>query len=171
GEENKGWTYAKFLLSHERSGIARIAASKARLDYLRQIAARRRVGGRLLADDPDFRREVAEAEIQLSALEFTELRYLMAAESGREPGNEANMLKIRGTDMQQHISELLMRAVGYYALPHIPEAREYGYNETPVGPLEAGSLAPVYFNLRKTSIYGGSNEIQHNIIAKMVLGL
>ena len=170
GEENKGWTYAKFLLGHERFGIARLAESKARLAYLKAIARNHRVGGTLLADDADFTRSVAETEIELTALEFTELRALMNAEQGDAPGVEANMLKIRGTDVQQKISEMLMKAMGYYALPCIPEALEYGWNEEPAGPEYAAGLAPAYFNMRKTSIYGGTNEIQRNIIAKMVLG-
>ena len=170
GEENKGWTYAKFLLGHERFGIARLAESKARLSYLTEIARRHRVGGTLLADDADLMRSVAEIEIELTALEFTELRALMDAEQGKAPGVEANMLKIRGTDVQQKISELLMKAMGYYALPYVPESMEYGWNEKPIGPDYAAGLAPTYFNMRKTSIYGGTNEIQRNIIAKMVLG-
>ena len=171
GEENKGWTYAKFLLGHERFGIARLSESKARLSWLKDIARRHRVGGALLADDADFMRSVAETEIELTALEYTELRALMNAEQGQSPGVEANMLKIRGTDVQQKISEMLMKAVGYYAAPYVPEAMEYGWNEAPVGPEYAAALAPAYFNMRKTSIYGGTNEIQRNIIARMVLGL
>jgi alkylation response protein AidB-like acyl-CoA dehydrogenase len=170
GEENKGWTYAKFLLGHERFGIARLSESKARLCWLKDIARRHRVGGQLLADDADFMRSVAETEIELTALEYTELRALMDAEQGKSPGVEANMLKIRGTDVQQKISEMLMKAIGYYAAPYVPEAMEYGWNEAPVGPDYAATLAPAYFNMRKTSIYGGTNEIQRNIIAKMVLG-
>ena len=170
GEENKGWTYAKFLLGHERFGIARLAESKARLSWLKDIARGHRVGGQLLADDADFMRSVAETEIELTALEYTELRALMDAEQGKSPGVEANMLKIRGTDVQQKISEMLMKAIGYYAAPYVPEAMEYGWNEAPVGPDYAATLAPAYFDMRKTSIYGGTNEIQRNIIAKMVLG-
>ena len=171
GEENRGWTYAKFLLGHERFGIARLSECKARLSYLKEIARNHRVGGTLLADDADFMRSVAQTEIELTALEFTELRALTNAEQGKAPGVEANMLKVRGTDVQQKISEMLMKAVGYYALPFVPEAMEYGWNEAPVGPEYAAGLAPAYFNMRKTSIYGGTNEIQRNIIAKMVLGL
>ena len=170
GEENKGWTYAKFLLGHERFGIARLSESKARLCWLKDIARRHRVGGALLADDADFMRSVAETEIELTALEYTELRALMDAEQGKPPGIEANMLKIRGTDVQQKISEVLLKAIGYYAVPYVPEAMEHGWNEAPVGPDYAATLAPAYFNMRKTSIYGGTNEIQRNIIAKMVLG-
>ena len=171
GEENAGWTYAKFLLSHERSGIARIGASKAQLEKLREIAATQPCGDGALIDDEDFKREVAQVEIDLHTLEYTELRALMAAAKGEAPGPEANVLKIRGTELQQKISELLMQAVGYYAMPFLPEALEYGYNEDPVGPPGAAPLAAQYFNMRKTSIYGGTNEIQRNIIAKMVLGL
>ena len=171
GEENKGWTYAKFLLGHERFGIARLSESKARLAYLSEIARNHRVGGAPLADDTDFMRSVAETEIELTALEFTELRALMNAEQGKAPGVEANMLKIRGTEVQQKISEMLMKAMGYYALPYVPEAMEYGWNEAPIGPEYASGLAPAYFNMRKTTIYGGTNEIQRNIIARMVLGL
>ena len=170
GEENQGWTYAKFLLGHERFGIARLAESKARLAYLKSIARSHRVGGNLLAEDTDFMRSVAETEIELTALEYTELRALLNAERGGAPGVEANMLKIRGTDVQQRISEMLMKAMGYHALPYVPEALEYGRNEEPVGPGYAAGLAPAYFNMRKASIYGGTNEIQRNIIAKMVLG-
>ena len=171
GEENKGWTYAKFLLSHERSGIARIGASKAQLEKLRQIASEQRCGDGFLVDDPDFSREMTQVEIDLHTLEYTELRALTASAKGEPPGPEANVLKIRGTELQQKISELLMRAMGYYAMPYLPEAMEYGYNEDPVGPEAAAPLAATYFNMRKTSIYGGTNEIQKNIIAKMVLGL
>ena len=169
GEENEGWTYAKFLLSHERSGIARIAASKGRLDYLKAIARNQRFGATVLADDADFRRQVAETEIELTALEYTELRALMSAQGGGEPGVEANMMKIRGTDLQQKITEMLMKAMGVYAAPYIPEAMAHGWNEEPVGPDYAAPLASAYFNMRKASIYGGTNEIQRNIIAKMVL--
>jgi alkylation response protein AidB-like acyl-CoA dehydrogenase len=171
GEENKGWTYAKFLLSHERSGIARIGASKAQLEKLRGIAAKQRCGDGYLIDDADFKRAMTQVEVDLHTLEYTELRALTASAKGEAPGPEANVLKIRGTEIQQKISELLMRAMGYYALPFVPEALEHGYNETPVGPDAAAPLAATYFNMRKTSIYGGTNEIQKNIIAKMVLGL
>ena len=171
GEENRGWTYAKFLLGHERFGIARLSESKARLAYLSEIARSHHVGGTLLAGDADFMRSVAETKIELTALEFTELRALMNAEQGKAPGVEANMLKIRGTEVQQKISEMLMKAMGYYALPYVPEAMEYGWNEAPIGPEHAAGVAPTYFNMRKTTIYGGTNEIQRNIIAKMVLGL
>jgi alkylation response protein AidB-like acyl-CoA dehydrogenase len=171
GEPNKGWTYAKFLLGHERSGIARIAASKARLEYLKDIARHHRSGGKTLAEDADFMQGIAATEIELMALEFMELRGLMNAQQGQAPGSEANMLKIRGTDVQQKITELLMKAMGYYAAPFVPEAMELGWNDDPIGPQYAAPLAAGYFNMRKASIYGGTNEIQRGIIAKMVLDL
>jgi alkylation response protein AidB-like acyl-CoA dehydrogenase len=171
GEENKGWTYAKYLLRHERGGTAGISNSKAKLKRLKHIAGGVSAGGRPLIDDLDFRRDIAKVEIELQALEYTDLRYLMTAASGAPIGAEVSMLKLRGTEIQQRISELLMQAMGYYANPYMPEALEYGWNEEPVGFEEAPPLAPAYFNMRKTSIYGGSNEIQRNIIAKMVLGL
>ncbi|MEM9684166.1 MAG: acyl-CoA dehydrogenase family protein, partial [Pseudomonadota bacterium] len=144
---------------------------KAQLEKLRQLASEQRCGDGLLVDDPDFSREMTQVEIDLHTLEYTELRALTASAKGEPPGPEANVLKIRGTELQQKISELLMRAMGYYAMPYLPEAMEYGYNEDPVGPEAAAPLAATYFNMRKTSIYGGTNEIQKNIIAKMVLGL
>jgi alkylation response protein AidB-like acyl-CoA dehydrogenase len=171
GEENKGWTYAKYLLQHERGGTAGISNSKAKIGRLKELAGGIKTGGETLMDDIDFKRDVAKVEIELKALEYTDLRYLMTAASGAPIGAEVSMLKLRGTEIQQRISELLMQAMGYYANPYLPEAMEYGWNEEPVGSAEAPPLAPAYFNTRKTSIYGGTNEIQKNIIAKMVLGL
>jgi len=110
-------------------------------------------------------------EIDLLALEFTELRILADETAGPRPGPESSILKILGTEIQQAISELLVEAIGYYAFPYAPEALRDGWNEAPIGPDYAAPLAPYYFNWRKASIYGGTNEIQKNIIAKMVLGL
>jgi alkylation response protein AidB-like acyl-CoA dehydrogenase len=171
GEENKGWTYAKFLLSHERFGIADVGRSKKQLARLKEIAAAEMKDGRPLIEDTRFRTHVAEVEIALMALEYTELRALSAERAGHPPGPEANLMKIRGTEVQQRLCELTMDAVGYYAHPYIPEALAEGWNEPPVGPDYAAPLAARYVNWRKASIYGGSNEIQKNIIAKMVLGL
>jgi alkylation response protein AidB-like acyl-CoA dehydrogenase len=171
GEENKGWTYAKFLLGHERSGTSGVARSKAQIGRLRQIAAAEVEGGEPLIGRKHFRDKLAEVEIELTSLEYTELRYVVARPKGEAPGPEVSHLKTVGTSIQQRISELLMEAIGYYAQPWQPEALQYGWNGEPVGPEYGPSLAPTYFNLRKTSIYGGSNEIQRNILAKMVLGL
>jgi alkylation response protein AidB-like acyl-CoA dehydrogenase len=167
GEENKGWTYAKFLLVNERSGIAGVARSKKAVQRLKEIGEAETVDGTPLIDDPDFARKVADLEIDLAALEFTELRTLAAESKGHMAGPESSILKIRGTEIQQRITELTVEAIGYYAYPN---ERGFGDNSS-VGPDYALGAAGHYFNMRKTSIYGGSNEIQRNIIAKAVLGL
>jgi len=166
--ENQGWTCAKALLAHERSGIAGVARSKRNMEKLREIAGTERsdAGGPLLSD-AFFRRKVAELEIDLTALEFTELRTLAGESSGKGPGPESSILKIKGTEIQQRIQELALEAVGHYGAPFL---RDVGHN-VQIGPDYARGVAGEYFNGRKTSIYGGSNEIQRNIIAKMVLGL
>lgn len=171
GEENKGWTYAKFLLSFERAGIADVGRSKAQLARLKEIAGAEMANGRPLIEDRRFREKVAALEIDLLALEYTELRALSRQTAGEEPGTEANILKLRGTEVQQRITELVLEAAGPYANPHMPEALRDGWNEEPVGPDYAAGAAPRYLNWRKASIYGGSNEIQKGIVAKFVLGL
>ncbi|HEY1638247.1 MAG TPA: acyl-CoA dehydrogenase family protein [Rhizomicrobium sp.] len=168
GEENKGWTYAKFLLVNERSGIAGVARSKKAIERLKQIAEAETEDGRPLISTDEFSRKVAETEIELSALEFTELRTLAKEARGQMAGPESSILKIKGTEIQQRITELTLEAIGYYAYPN---AHAFGDNEYPVGPDYAVGQAGHYFNMRKASIYGGSNEIQRNIIAKAVLGL
>ena len=173
-EENKGWTCAKFLLAHERTGIAGVAASKRGVEKIKTIARTELDSfgetSQPLIDNPFFRRKVAELEIDLTALEFTELRTLAGESSGKGPGPESSLLKIKGTEIQQRITELALEAVGHYGAPYFRGFGE-GDNEHPIGPDYAHRAAPTYFNVRKTSIYGGSNEIQRNIIAKMVLGL
>ena len=171
GEENKGWTYAKFLLKHERAGIAAIGSQKRQLNRLKEIARAEQSNGQPLIEESRFRDKISRAEIDLMALEFTELRAVSTANQGGVPGTEVNLLKIRGSEMQQKISELLIEAVGYYANPFIPDSFQAGWNEEPIGPNYAATLAPEYFNWRKSSIYAGSNEVQKNIISKMVLGL
>ena len=170
GEENKGWTYAKFLLGNERSGIAGVARSKKAIERLKKIATAELIDGEPLMKTGEFARKVAEVEIDLSALEVTELRTLAAESKGRGPGPEASILKIKGTEIQQRITELAVEAVGNYAVVEAPRLEVTG-NEFVPGPEGSQGVAQDYFNMRKTSIYGGSNEIQHNIIAKMVLGL
>ncbi|MCZ6509568.1 MAG: acyl-CoA dehydrogenase family protein [Alphaproteobacteria bacterium] len=171
GEENQGWTYAKYLLGHERTWTADVGQSRNQLGRVRQIAAEELVDGRPLLDDPAFQTKVAEVEIDLLALEAVLLQVLAGEAAGQPPGPEASLLKLRGTEIQQAITELLLEAVGNYAHPFVREALEYGWNEEPIGPDYAAAIAPRYFNWRKASIYGGSNEIQKNIIAKAVLGL
>jgi alkylation response protein AidB-like acyl-CoA dehydrogenase len=171
GAENQGWTCAKFLLAHERSGIAGVARSKRGVERLKELArAERADTGDALITDRDFARKIADLEIDLTALEYTELRTLAREASGRGPGPESSLLKIKGTEIQQRLTELAMEAVGNYSMPYFRGFPE-DTNEFPIGPDHARLTAPNYFNFRKTSIYGGSNEIQRNIIAKMVLGL
>ncbi len=170
GEEHKGWTYAKFLLEHERTNIAAVGASKRELARLKHIAARERKHGRPLLEDPAFAARIAQVEIDLMALEVTVLRVVSAERAHRAPGPESSILKIRGTEIQQALSELMMQAVGPYAAPYQPRAREE-VRAPVVGPAWAAPLAPAYLNLRKTSIYGGTNEIQKGIISRTLLGL
>jgi len=174
GEENKGWDYAKFLLGNERVGIARVGVSKERLRRIRELAAATTDHGRPLIELPRFREKLAAVEVELKALEMTQLR-VVAAEAKRakgKPDPASSILKIKGSEIQQATTELLMEVVGPYALPYRQEhEEEEGWNEPPVGPDWASTIAPTYFNTRKVSIYGGSNEIQKNIIAKAILGL
>ena len=172
GVENMGWTYAKFLLAHERRGIAGVARSKRGVEKLRDIAAKEELYGEPVINDFDFARKVSQLEIDLAALEITELRTLAGEQAGKGPGPESSILKIKGTEIQQRLTELTLEAVGSYGAPYYLEAaNDEGSNEYPIGPDYAAHSAETYFNMRKTSIYGGSNEIQRNIITKMILGL
>ena len=171
-QENKGWTCAKYLLTYERTNIAGVGGSMAALGRLKSIAATQTKNGRALADDPAFAARMARVEIELETMKTPNVRVLAAVEGGGAPGAESSMLKIRGTQIQQELSSLYRRAMGPYALPYIEAALEdEGYDAPPVGPPGAAYAAARYFNLRKTSIYGGSNEVQRNIISKMILGL
>ncbi|MEA2840903.1 MAG: hypothetical protein QOF41_2233 [Methylobacteriaceae bacterium] len=174
GDENKGWDYAKFLLGNERVGIARVGVSKERLRRIRELAAAQMDHGRPLIELPRFREKLVAVEVELKALEMTQLR-VVAAEAKRakgKPDPASSILKIKGSEIQQATTELLMEVVGPYALPYRQEhEEEEGWNEPPIGPDWASTIAPTYFNTRKVSIYGGSNEIQKNIIAKAILGL
>jgi len=174
GQENKGWDYAKFLLSNERNGIARVGVSKARLAKIRRLAEIPAYGDEPKIADPVFRMKLAAVEVELKALEMTQMRVIAAAQKAEKgkPNPMSSVLKIKGSELQQATTELLMDVVGPYALPFEPE-REDGtrWNEPPVGPDWAATIAPTYFNTRKVSIYGGSNEIQRGIIAKAILGL
>jgi alkylation response protein AidB-like acyl-CoA dehydrogenase len=169
-EENKGWTCAKFLLAHERTGIAGVAASKRGLEKVKKIARTELDDDKPLLANPFFKRKIAELEMDLTALEFTELRAMAGENAGKGPGPESSLLKIKGSEIQQRLTELTLEAVGHYGAPYF---RGFGAsdNEHPIGPDYAHQAAPKYFNTRKTTIYGGSNEIQRNIIAKMVLGI
>ncbi|MDE2428953.1 MAG: acyl-CoA dehydrogenase family protein [Burkholderiales bacterium] len=171
GVENQGWTYAKFLLGHERTNIAGIGIAKRELARLKRIAAQELKRGQPLLKDRLFAARVAQIEIDLMALEITNLRVLAAEEQRRAPGPEASILKIKGTEIQQAITELLTQVVGAYALPLRRDAMNAGYEGDAVGPAYARGLSANYLNMRKLSIYGGSNEIQKNIIAQMIIGL
>ncbi len=175
GEENRGWTYAKYLLTYERTNIAGIGFSVAALERLRAVAGRLLKNGRPLAEDPLFAARLARVEIELENMKTTNLRVLAAVAGGGAPGAESSMLKIRGTEIRQEISSLTRRAMGPYAMPFVDEAfeadHEGKHEQEQVGPAEAASAAAQYFNNRKLSIYGGSNEIQKNIVAKTIVGL
>jgi alkylation response protein AidB-like acyl-CoA dehydrogenase len=171
GEENKGWTYAKYLLTHERVNIARLGESKRELRGLKAVAARVRANGRSLIEDARFRDRIAEVEIDLRALEYTVLRVLAEEAAGRDPGAISSALKIAGSEIQQTLTELKMQALGPRALPYVPEALDAGWQGAPDGAEWWAAMSGRYFNMRKTTIYSGSNEIQRNIISHRLLGL
>ncbi|MBX2854894.1 MAG: acyl-CoA dehydrogenase family protein [Rhodobacteraceae bacterium] len=171
GEENKGWTYAKYLLTYERTGIAGVGYSKNALGHLKRVAAAQSHNGAPLSQDPLFAARMAKLEIDLLAMEMFNLRVVAAAGEGKAPGPESSLLKIKGTQVRQETTHLLRRALGPYAMPFLPEQFDEGWNGEPVGPDDAGPIATQYFNMRKVSIYGGSNEIQRNIVSKHMLGL
>lgn len=173
GEENKGWTYAKYLLQFER-GNAYAPGLKNALEKTKKIARIEQAGGAPLMQDPDFRRKVADMEMKIEALNATELRIFSALSAGEAVGPESSMLKCAGSEAQQAISNLSLEAVGSYAAPFVQDTfavARGGANSEIATPEYAASIAPTYLNYRKTSIYAGSNEIQRNIMAKMVLGL
>ncbi|WP_280188578.1 acyl-CoA dehydrogenase family protein [Delftia sp. PS-11] len=171
GEENKGWTYAKYLLTYERTNIAGVGFSVAGLEKLKLIASRVLCNGKPLSQDPLFAARLAKVEIDLENMKTTNLRVIAAVAGGGVPGAESSMLKIRGTEIRQEILSLVRRAMGPYAAPFIEEALQAGYDQPAIGDAAAATAAAAYFNFRKLSIFGGSNEIQKNIISKMILGL
>jgi alkylation response protein AidB-like acyl-CoA dehydrogenase len=164
GEENKGWTYAKHLLSHERTNIADVNRAKRELERLKRIAKAEGV-----YDDIRFRDEIAKLEVDVVALEMMVMRVLAAEKSGKNSLDIAGLLKIRGSEIQQRYTELMMLAAGPSAIPRVKEAMEAGW-QGDQAQARCAPLAPTYFNMRKTTIYGGSNEVQRNIVAQVVLG-
>jgi alkylation response protein AidB-like acyl-CoA dehydrogenase len=170
GAENQGWTCAKYLLTYERANIAGVGFAVAALARLKRIATQQVRNGRPLADDPSFAARLARVEIDLDNMKTTNLRVIAAA-GGDAPGAESSMLKLRGTEIRQEITSLTRRAMGPYARPYLIEALEDDYHGPQIGPVAAASAAAQYFNYRKLSIFGGSNEIQKNIISRMILGL
>jgi alkylation response protein AidB-like acyl-CoA dehydrogenase len=172
GEENKGWQVAKYLLEFERGGsTGGNAARKVALQRVRKLAASIALDDGTVAEDPTFKRRLEEAEVQLEAIQYTEFRLMAALSKGQNPGPESSVMKALSANMQQQISELAVTATGHFASVHQPEARSVGSNVAMVGP-EAGAMAFTnYFNFRASSIAGGSDEVQRNIMAKLVLGL
>ena len=168
GEENKGWTYAKYLLTHERTNIAGVGFSQAGLTAVKRIAKAEMSNGKPLSQNPHFAARVAQVEIDLKAMATTNLRIIAKAAGGGTPGVEASMLKVKGTIIRQEINDLARRAAGAYAMPFASEAVE-GSNAALPDPFAAGPVAAKYFNNRKLSIFGGSNEIQREIIAKVTM--
>ncbi|MFM7532268.1 MAG: acyl-CoA dehydrogenase family protein [Rubrivivax sp.] len=172
GEENKGWTYAKYLLAHERTNIADVNRAKRELERLKRIARAEGVW-----EDARFRDQVALLEVDVVALEMLVLRVLSAEKSGKQSLDIAGLLKIRGSEIQQRYTELMMLAAGPYAIAFLREAMDAGWQGDqalgglfPGGAWHCAPLAGTYFNYRKTTIYGGSNEVQRNIVAQTVFG-
>jgi len=167
GEENMGWTYAKYLLTHERTNIAGVGFSQAALASVKRMAKQERHNGQPLIANAHFAARLAQVEIDLMAMATTNLRIISKAAAGQAPGVESSMLKVKGTIIRQELNDLARRAAGPYAMPFASETLE-GDND-PIGPDYAGPTAAKYFNNRKLSIFGGSNEIQRGIIAKTLL--
>jgi pimeloyl-CoA dehydrogenase large subunit len=174
GEEHRGWDCAKFLLGNERTGIARVGYSKQRVQRIKELASKVMAGDRPLMQDERFREKVAAVEVELKALEMTQMRILSEERNrkDRKPNPMSSILKIKGSEIQQATTHLLLEVAGPLSVPYQADSEdsEFGSNE-PNDYLEwAAPAAPAYFNYRKTTIYGGSNEIQRNILAKAVLG-
>lgn len=170
GNEGEGWTCAKFLLTHERTGIAGLGHAKQALRHLKSVARRQRHRGDLLIESPLFREQIARAELELMALEVTNLRVLAATRDGGAPGAESSLLKIRGSELRQRLSDLTRRALGPQALPFFADFLA-GLDDLEDERAVGTAAAAQYFNRRKLSIYGGANEIQKNIVAKTILGM
>ena len=170
GKENDGWTVAKYLLEFER-GNAYAGGLHGGLGRVRQIAEQERSDGGRLIDNPTFAAKLAALEVMARAVEFTELRTLSALGAGQRVGASSSILKCQGSSMIQDVSELAVEATAYYANPFDQSVLDYGANVPPVGPDYSVSAAGRYFNQRKATIYGGSNEVQHEIVAKRILGM
>jgi len=171
GEENRGWTIAKYLLGHERTNIAGIGMCKRLLASLKDYARRQPKHGRPLLDDVRFRDRIVKLEIELKSHEWSLMRLVSLEQSGQPIGIEASMLKIRGSEIQQDLAELLMESAGPYGLPFVAAALDAGFHGTTAAGTHLNSVAPQYFDIRKVSIYGGTNEVQKSLIAKSVLGI
>jgi alkylation response protein AidB-like acyl-CoA dehydrogenase len=172
GPENKGWDVAKFLLGNERSGIARLGKSKERVRFAREAASDLRAGGRPLIEDAEFRRRIAQLETDIKALEITQLRVLSAQKAGESKQDPLTaVLKVKGTELLQATSELVMDTGGPLSMPDWAQELAALSNEPELGPSWATEATRSYLMLRAASIYGGTNEIMKNIVSKAVLGL
>jgi alkylation response protein AidB-like acyl-CoA dehydrogenase len=169
GEEGQGWTIAKYLLEFER-GSAYAAALQAKFKSVRDAAEIERSDGARLLDDTDFARKLAETEIDLMGLMVTEHRVMSQLASGQNPGPASSLLKARGTETSQRLSELSIEALAFYIAPFEPEARKQGANVEAVTPMHGLVFMPQYLNSRAATIYGGSSEVQRNIMSKLILG-
>jgi alkylation response protein AidB-like acyl-CoA dehydrogenase len=170
GKENDGWTVAKYLLEFER-GNAYAGGLHGGLGRVREIARQERSDGGRLIDEPAFAAKLAALEVTARAVEYTELRTLSALSAGQRVGASSSILKCQGSTMTQEVGELAVEATAYYANPFDRGVLDYGANVPPVGPDYAAATAGRYFNQRKATIYGGSNEVQHEIVAKRILGM
>lgn len=171
GEENQGWTIAKYLLGHERANIAGIGMCKRLLRRLKEYARSEVKRGKPLIADPRFRDRIARMEIEVLSHEWSLMRMISLQSAGKAVDVEASILKIRGSEIQQDLGELLMECAGPYALPYLPQALEMDYSGSTAGGAHLNGLAAQYFDLRKVAIYGGTNEVQKNLIAKAILGI
>ncbi|GEP53604.1 acyl-CoA dehydrogenase family protein [Reyranella soli] len=170
GEENKGWTYAKYLLEFERGGQAHGPRLRKAFRHLQTLSKSQMDEGEPLSLDPQWREKMAALEMEIDAIEMNELMFYSSLKTGDAPGNMASIVKMRGTEVGQKITELAVEAVGWYGVP-FTELRNYDSNIVPVGGEYVDDVAPRYFNNRKTTIYGGSSEVQRNVLAKAMLGL
>jgi alkylation response protein AidB-like acyl-CoA dehydrogenase len=170
GEENNGWTIAKFLLGHERTNIAGIGMCRRLLRRLKEYARTERKQGRPLIEDPRFRDRVVKVEMDVLSHAWSLMRVISLEQAGKPVATEASILKIRGSEIQQELAQLLMECAGPYALPYLPEALEPNFAGETAGGLGLNALAAQYLDLRKVSIYGGTNEVQKNLIARAILG-
>jgi alkylation response protein AidB-like acyl-CoA dehydrogenase len=170
GEENKGWTYAKYLLEFERGGQAHGPRLRKAFRHLQTLSTSQMDAGEPLSADPKWREKMAALEMEIDAIEMNELMFYSSLKTGDAPGNMASIVKMRGTELGQKVTELAVEAVGWYGAP-FTELRNYDSNVVPVGGEYVDDVSPRYFNHRKTTIYGGSSEVQRNVLAKAMLGL
>jgi alkylation response protein AidB-like acyl-CoA dehydrogenase len=170
GEENKGWTYAKYLLEFERGGQAFGPRLRKAYRHLQTLSKSQMDAGEPLSANPHWREKMAALEMEIDAVEMNELLFYSSMKSGQNPGTQASIVKMRGTEVGQKVTELAVEAVGWYGLP-FTELRNYDSNIVPVGGEYVDDVSPRYFNTRKTTIYGGSSEVQRNVLAKAMLEL